>query len=188
MFSNDPVHAVAWNPDWASHKVSDLADAAGVDLNTKKLRHSTANQLLTARFDLPNTAARLGHGGGATTLKHQLEGHRRPAPGHAAQAPLRLRPGHRGRSHGRERRPARTARRHHVLCRARARRATPPGARRLARRLAAAGTEITTVVVAKANQAEAGLVPEPNGCRQSSPRWTPLRRLRSPRSTRWPGR
>ena len=28
----------------------------------------------------------------------------------------------------------------------------------------------------------------PNGCRRSSPRWTSLRHLRSPRSTRWPGR
>ncbi len=74
LFSNDPVHAVAWNPDWASHKVSDLADAAGVDLNIKKLRHYTASQLLAARFDLQNTAARLGHGGGgATTLKHYAD-------------------------------------------------------------------------------------------------------------------
>jgi len=27
----------------------------------------------------------------------------------------------------------------------------------------------------------------PNGCRRSCPRWRPSRRLRSPRSTRWPG-
>ena len=83
LFSNDPMHAVPWNPDWASHKVSDLADAAGVELNIKKLRHYTASQLLAARFDLQNTAARLGHGGGgATTLKM------------GAQAPLDRR--HRG--------------------------------------------------------------------------------------------
>jgi integrase len=74
LFSNDPVHAVPWNPDWASHKVSDLADAAGVALNIKQLRHYTASQLLAARFDLQNTAARLGHGGGgATTLKHYAD-------------------------------------------------------------------------------------------------------------------
>lgn len=74
LFSNDPMHAVPWNPDWASHKVSDLAVAAGVDLNIKKLRHYTASQLLAARFDLQNTAARLGHGGGgATTLKHYAD-------------------------------------------------------------------------------------------------------------------
>jgi hypothetical protein len=34
----------------------------------------TASQLLAARFDLQNTAARLGHGGGgATTLKHYAD-------------------------------------------------------------------------------------------------------------------
>ena len=74
LFSNDPVHAVAWNPDWASHKVSGLAAAAGVALNIKTLRHYTASQLLAARFDLQNTVALLGHGGGgATTLKHYAD-------------------------------------------------------------------------------------------------------------------
>jgi integrase len=74
LFSNDPMHAVPWNPDWVSHAVSDLAHGAGVDLNIKKLRHYTASQLLAARFDLQNTAARLGHGGGgATTLKHYAD-------------------------------------------------------------------------------------------------------------------
>ena len=74
LFSNDPMHAAPWNPDWASHKVSDLAVAAGVELNIKTLRHYTASQLLAARFDLQNTAARLGHGGGgATTLKHYAD-------------------------------------------------------------------------------------------------------------------
>lgn len=74
LFSNEPTHAAPWNPDWASHQVSDLADEAGVDLNIKKLRHYTASQLLAARFDLQNTAARLGHGGGgATTLKHYAD-------------------------------------------------------------------------------------------------------------------
>jgi integrase len=74
LFSNDPAHATPWNPDWASHQVSALADEADVDLNVKKLRHYTASQLLAARFDLQNTAARLGHGGGgATTLKHYAD-------------------------------------------------------------------------------------------------------------------
>jgi integrase len=74
LFSNDPAHGRPWNPDWVSHQVSDLADEAGVDLNIKKLRHYTASQLLAARFDLQNTAARLGHGGGgATTLKHYAD-------------------------------------------------------------------------------------------------------------------
>ena len=74
VFSNDPMGAKPWNPDWATHKASDLAIAAGVKLNIKGLRHYTASQLLAARFDLRNTAARLGHGsGGATTLRHYAD-------------------------------------------------------------------------------------------------------------------
>jgi integrase len=74
LFSNQPANARPWNPDWASHRVADLAAAAGVQLNIKALRHYTASQLLAAGFDLGNTAARLGHsGGGATTLKHYAD-------------------------------------------------------------------------------------------------------------------
>jgi integrase len=74
LFSNDPMHAAPWNPDWASHTVGDLAAEAGVKLNIKGLRHYTASQLLAARFDLRNTAARLGHsGGGAITLRHYAD-------------------------------------------------------------------------------------------------------------------
>jgi integrase len=74
VFSNDPAGATPWNPDWVSHKAGDLAAAAGVKLNIKGLRHYTASQLLAARFDLRNTAARLGHGsGGATTLRHYAD-------------------------------------------------------------------------------------------------------------------
>ena len=70
LFSNDPVHARPWNPDWATHKVADAAAVAGTELDIKGLRHYTASQLLAASFDLRNTAARLGHsGGGATTLR-----------------------------------------------------------------------------------------------------------------------
>ena len=66
--------ASPWNPEWASHKASALAAAAGVKLNIKGLRHYRASQLLAARFDLRNTAARLGHGsGGATTLRHYAD-------------------------------------------------------------------------------------------------------------------
>jgi hypothetical protein len=39
VFSNDPMGASSWNPDWTTHKASDLAAAAGVKLNTKGLRH-----------------------------------------------------------------------------------------------------------------------------------------------------
>jgi integrase len=74
LFSNDPSHARPWNPDWATHKVAEAADAAGVDLDIKGGRHYTASQLLAGGFDLRNTAARLGHsGGGATTLRHYAD-------------------------------------------------------------------------------------------------------------------
>jgi integrase len=74
LFSNDPLHAAPWNPDWVTHKVSALAEAAGVSLNVKAMRHYTASQLLAAGFDLQNTAARLGHaGGGSTTLRHYAD-------------------------------------------------------------------------------------------------------------------
>ena len=74
VFSNDPAGAIPWNPDWATHKVSDLAAGAGVRLNVKALRHYTASQLLAGGIDLRNTAARLGHGsGGATTLRHYAD-------------------------------------------------------------------------------------------------------------------
>ncbi len=74
LFSNDPGHARPWNPDWATHKVAEAADAAGVKLDIKGGRHDTASQLLAGGFDLRNTAARLGHsGGGATTLRHYAD-------------------------------------------------------------------------------------------------------------------
>jgi integrase len=74
LFSNDPAHARPWNPDWVTHRMGDLARAAGVNLDIKRIRHFTASQMLAEGFDLGNTAARLGHsGGGATTLKHYAD-------------------------------------------------------------------------------------------------------------------
>jgi hypothetical protein len=43
VFSNDPMGTSPWNPDWATHKASDLAAGAGVKLNIKGLRHYTAS-------------------------------------------------------------------------------------------------------------------------------------------------
>ena len=60
LFSNDPAHARPWNPDWATHRVADAADAAGVTQHQGG-RHYTASQLLAGGFGLRNTAARLGH-------------------------------------------------------------------------------------------------------------------------------
>lgn len=50
-----------------------IAEGRTREMN-QTLRHYTASQLLAGRFDLQNTAARLGHGGGgATTLKHYAD-------------------------------------------------------------------------------------------------------------------
>jgi integrase len=74
LFSNDPAHSRPWNPDWATHKVAEAAEATGIKLDIKGGRHYTASQLLAGGFDLRNTAARLGHsGGGATTLRHYAD-------------------------------------------------------------------------------------------------------------------
>jgi integrase len=74
VFASDPLGLTPWNPDWVTHKVAEVAEGAGVNLNIKALRHYTASQLLAGGIDLRNTAARLGHGGGgATTLRHYAD-------------------------------------------------------------------------------------------------------------------
>ncbi len=74
VFSSDLPGAAPWNPDWVTHKVAEVAKAAGLTINVKALRHYTASQLLAGGIDLRNTAARLGHGdGGATTLRHYAD-------------------------------------------------------------------------------------------------------------------
>jgi integrase len=74
LFSPNPLGERPWNPDWVTHKVAEIAQAAGVVLNLKALRHYSASQLLAGGIDLRNTAARLGHGGGgATTLRHYAD-------------------------------------------------------------------------------------------------------------------
>jgi len=70
VFSHDPSHTKPWNPDSATHRVAEVAKAAGVKATIKSLRHYNATQLLAAGVDLRTTAGRLGHGsGGATTLR-----------------------------------------------------------------------------------------------------------------------
>jgi integrase len=69
VFSNDSG-TTPCNPDWVTHQVARAAAAAGVAVNIKSLRHSTATHLPAAGLDITTTAARPGHGsGGATTLK-----------------------------------------------------------------------------------------------------------------------
>jgi integrase len=74
VFSSDPLGERPWNPDWVTHKVTEIVRTAGVGLSIKALRHYSASQLLAGGIDLRNTAARLGHGGGgATTLRHYAD-------------------------------------------------------------------------------------------------------------------
>jgi integrase len=74
VFSPDLLGERPWNPDWVTHRVTEIARTAGVALNIKALRHYSASQLLAGGIDLRNTAARLGHGGGgATTLRHYAD-------------------------------------------------------------------------------------------------------------------
>ena len=63
LVSNDPAHSRPWNSDWVTHRVCDLAKAAGVDLDIKGIRHYTASQLLAAGFDLGSGRATVAKGG-----------------------------------------------------------------------------------------------------------------------------
>ena len=63
LVSNDPAHSRPWNPDWVTHRVCDLAKAAGVDLDIKGIRHYTASQLPAAGFDLGSGRATVAKGG-----------------------------------------------------------------------------------------------------------------------------
>ncbi len=45
LFSNDPAHAQPWNPDWATHKVTDAAAAAGVELDITPTSGSWRNMV-----------------------------------------------------------------------------------------------------------------------------------------------
>jgi len=62
-----------YEPAGFTHRMGDLARAAGVSLDIKRIRHYAASQMLAEGFDLGNSAARLGHSGGATTLKHYAD-------------------------------------------------------------------------------------------------------------------
>ncbi len=58
VFSNDPMGANPWNPDWATHKAGDLAAAAGVKLNIKGLRHYADPCLRSTGMPLPTSPSR----------------------------------------------------------------------------------------------------------------------------------
>ena len=70
LFSTDPAHAAPLNPDWVTHRYTDMAAQAGITTHLHALRHYSATELLSAGVDLATVSGRLGHGGGgATTLR-----------------------------------------------------------------------------------------------------------------------
>ena len=70
LFSNDPGYAKPLNPDWVTHRYTDMAVSHGIATHLHQLRHYSATELLSAGVDLATVSGRLGHGGGgATTLR-----------------------------------------------------------------------------------------------------------------------
>jgi Phage integrase family len=65
LFSNDPAHAAPLNPDWVTHRYTDMAAELGIATHLHALRHYSATELLSAGVDLATVSGRLGHGGGA---------------------------------------------------------------------------------------------------------------------------
>jgi integrase len=70
LFSSDPAHSRPLNPDWITHRYTDMAAEHGISTHLHELRHYSATELLSAGVDLATVSGRLGHGGGgATTLR-----------------------------------------------------------------------------------------------------------------------
>ncbi len=58
-----------YSPDAVSSRYKKMATRLGIDTHIHALRHYSATELLTAGVDLRTVVGRLGHGGGATTLR-----------------------------------------------------------------------------------------------------------------------
>lgn len=70
LFSTDPAHGRPLNPDWVTHRFTDMAADHGITTYLHALRHYSATELLSAGVDLATVSGWLGHGGGgATTLR-----------------------------------------------------------------------------------------------------------------------
>jgi integrase len=70
LFFSDPAYGRPWNPDWVTHRYTDMAADQGISTHLHELRHYSATELLSAGVDLATVSGRLGHGGGgATTLR-----------------------------------------------------------------------------------------------------------------------
>lgn len=67
VFSYDPAHLRAMNPDGISHKYRTTCERVGVDSHIQALRQYSATELISEGVDLRTVAGRLGHGGGGST-------------------------------------------------------------------------------------------------------------------------
>ena len=87
LFSNDPARLRPWNPDWVTHRVSDLAQAAGADLARCEALFASALRRSggAARGHRPD--ARRSDCSRARDQGHR--GHGRPWPAAAAGGPRR---------------------------------------------------------------------------------------------------
>ena len=70
LFSRVPDRSKPRDPSSISRRYCRLMRKLGVDSELRQLRHYSATELLTASVDLRTVAGRLGHGDGATTLRH----------------------------------------------------------------------------------------------------------------------
>ncbi|MGH3569458.1 MAG: site-specific integrase [Pseudonocardia sp.] len=69
LFSYRPLNDTPADPSGVTHRYGLMCAQAGIDSHLHALRHYSATELLTAGVDLRTVAGRLGHGGGATTLR-----------------------------------------------------------------------------------------------------------------------
>jgi integrase len=69
VFSYAPDHRQHCDPDGITHRYSRMTAGLGLDTHLHALRHFSATELIAAGVDVRTVAGRLGHGGGATTLR-----------------------------------------------------------------------------------------------------------------------
>jgi hypothetical protein len=69
MFSLSPDGSTWLKPDSAGQRHARMCARLGWDMNIHDLRHYSATELISGGVDVRTVAGRLGHGGGATTLR-----------------------------------------------------------------------------------------------------------------------
>lgn len=69
LFSHQATADKPFHPSAVSHRYVNMCAKLGISSHLHALRHYSATELITAGIDLRTVAGRLGHGGGATTLR-----------------------------------------------------------------------------------------------------------------------